>query len=93
MSVEPWQATAFNPATESNNQIHSDEMAKAYGFRGGLVPGVTISSYLMHPAVLAWGEDWLTREQLTLRCCILSMTALSLPSTFSRHRIPAARSN
>jgi hypothetical protein len=61
MSVEPWQATAFNPATESTNQIHSDEIAKAYGFRGGLVPGVTISSYLMHPAALAWGEDWLTR--------------------------------
>jgi len=55
----PWHATAFNQATESSNQIHSDEMAKAYGFRGGLVPGVTISAYLMHPAVVAWGEDWL----------------------------------
>ena len=61
MSLQNWQATAFNPATESSNQIHSDEMAKAYGFRGGLVPGVTISSYLMHPATLAWGNDWLTR--------------------------------
>jgi len=57
----PWHATAFNQATESSNQIHSDEMAKAYGFRGGLVPGVTISAYLMHPAVAAWGEDWLRR--------------------------------
>ena len=56
-----WADTAFNQATESTNQIHSDEMAKAYGFKGGLVPGVTISSYLMHPAVEAWGMDWLTR--------------------------------
>lgn len=56
-----WTATAFNQATESTNQIHSDEMAKAYGFKGGLVPGVTISSYLMHPAVAAWGMEWLTR--------------------------------
>lgn len=55
----PWHATAFNQATESSNQIHSDEMARAYGFRGGLVPGVTISAYLMHPAVEAWGEAWL----------------------------------
>ncbi|MGE0621845.1 MAG: hypothetical protein AB7I04_21855 [Pseudomonadales bacterium] len=55
----PWHATAFNQATESSNQIHSDEMAKAYGFKGGLVPGVTISAYLMHPAVEAWGEEWL----------------------------------
>jgi hypothetical protein len=58
-----WQATAFNPATESTNQIHSDAMAKAYGYRGGLVPGVVVSGYLMNPAVLAWGKDWLDRGE------------------------------
>lgn len=56
-----WHASAFNQATESANQIHSDEMAQAYGFKGGLVPGVTISAYLMHPAVAAWGRSWLER--------------------------------
>ena len=56
-----WQATAFNQSEDSSNQIHSDEMAKAYGFKGGLVPGVTVSAYLMHPAVQAWGTDWLTQ--------------------------------
>ncbi len=60
-AVQNWQATAFNQAEDSRNQIHSDEMAQAYGFKGGLVPGVTISSYLMHPAVEAWGEEWLRR--------------------------------
>ena len=60
-ALQDWQATAFNQATDSSNQIHSDDMAQAYGFKGGLVPGVTISSYLMHPAVVAWGEDWLSR--------------------------------
>ena len=60
-TLENWRATAFNTAPNSTNRIHSDDMAKAYGFKGGLVPGVTISSYLMHPAVVAWGEDWLTR--------------------------------
>lgn len=54
-----WSATAYNPATESSNRIHSDEMAQAYGYRGALVPGVVISGYLMNPAVLAWGQDWL----------------------------------
>jgi hypothetical protein len=54
-----WQAVAFNQATDSTNQIHSDEMAQAYGFKGGLVPGVTISSYLTHPAAAAWGRQWL----------------------------------
>jgi len=60
-AVQNWRARAFNQATDSHNQIHSDEMAKAYGFEGALVPGVTISSYLMHPAVEAWGEAWLTK--------------------------------
>ena len=58
-----WQAVAYNPATESSNQIHSDAMAKAYGYKGGLVPGVVISGYLMNPAVLAWGKDWLDRGE------------------------------
>ena len=57
--AQNWSNTAYNPSTSSENQIHSDEMAKKYGFKGGLVPGVTVSSYLMHPGVIAWGEDWL----------------------------------
>ncbi|MDP6027129.1 MAG: hypothetical protein QF715_01425 [Pseudomonadales bacterium] len=57
---DSWQATAFNQSTDSSNQIHSDEVAQAYGFKGGLVPGVTVSSYLIHPAVIAWGSDWLS---------------------------------
>lgn len=54
-----WLATAFNTAPDSQNEIHSDKMAKEFGFKGGLVPGVTVSAYLMHPAVEAWGEDFL----------------------------------
>jgi hypothetical protein len=58
-----WSAVAFNPVPESENRIHSDEVARAYGFRGGLVPGVTVSAYLLHPAAVAWGRDWLDRGQ------------------------------
>ncbi|MBV1877822.1 MAG: hypothetical protein KUG79_09295 [Pseudomonadales bacterium] len=54
-----WQATAYNQAFQSDNLIHSDEMANSYGFQGALVPGVTISAYLMHPAIEAWGIEWL----------------------------------
>jgi hypothetical protein len=56
-----WQAKAFNQVPESDNRIHSDELAKAYGFTGALVPGVTVSCYLAHPAVEAWGLAWLQR--------------------------------
>jgi acyl dehydratase len=61
--LEPasWGGIAYNHATESENAIHSDEVAKRYGFRGGLVPGVSVYAYLVHPAVFAWGLDWLGR--------------------------------
>ncbi len=64
--LQNWQATAFNQSPDSANQIHSDEMAKAYGFKGGLVPGVTVSSYLIHPAVEAWGSEWLNRGSASI---------------------------
>ena len=58
---EPWQAEAYNQVPDSENRIHSDDVARQYGFEGGLVPGVTVSAYLLHPAVVAWGLDWLAR--------------------------------
>ena len=60
-----WEGIAYNQATESENPIHSDEVAKRYGFRGGLVPGVTVYAYLVQPAVIAWGLDWLERGSAT----------------------------
>jgi hypothetical protein len=56
-----WSGEAFNQVPASENRIHSDDVARAYGFRGGLVPGVTVSAYLLHPAAVAWGRDWLER--------------------------------
>lgn len=61
---EPWAAIAFNTAPDSRNEIHSDRVAQQYGFKGGLVPGVTVSAYLAHPAVQAWGMDFLERGQV-----------------------------
>ena len=56
-----WSAVAFNTAPDSENRIHGDDLAKEYGFEGGLVPGVTISAYLVHPLIDLWGQDWLER--------------------------------
>jgi len=56
-----FSAEAFNQVPESENRIHGDEIARAYGFRGGLVPGVSVSACLLHPAAVAWGRDWLER--------------------------------
>ena len=46
MVVDNWTATAFNTAPDSRNEIHSDKVAKQFGFKGGLVPGVTVTAYL-----------------------------------------------
>ena len=56
-----WRGEAFNQEPDSANEIHGDALARQYGFSGGLVPGVTISAYLLHSAVQAWGEDFLRR--------------------------------
>ena len=59
--ISQWTAQAFNQVPDSANEIHGDRLAKEYGFSGGLVPGVTVSAYLTHPAVQEWGLEWLTR--------------------------------
>ena len=52
--MDTWSATALNTAPDSID--HSDELAQQYGFEGGLIPGVTISAYLVHPLVERWGK-------------------------------------
>ncbi|MGA1109249.1 MAG: hypothetical protein ACO3TX_11890 [Pseudomonadales bacterium] len=54
--IQGYESIAFNTAPDSENQIHSDDMAQRFGFQGGLVPGVTVSAYLIQPAVEAWGD-------------------------------------
>jgi hypothetical protein len=41
--------------------MHSDAVAQGYGFKGGLVPGVTIFSHLTQPLLAHAGEKWLSR--------------------------------
>jgi len=65
--ITGWSAEAFNQEPNSSNEIHGDALAQAYGFEGGLVPGVTISAYLTHPAVEAWGVDFLARGYTHVR--------------------------
>ncbi|HZU78178.1 MAG TPA: hypothetical protein VFA70_15530, partial [Dehalococcoidia bacterium] len=52
--------TAFNNSAHSSNKIHDDAVARTYGFKGGLVPGVTVFAYMAAPLAAALGERWLT---------------------------------
>jgi hypothetical protein len=58
---------ARNDATTSENKIHDDDVARRYGFGGGLVPGVTVYGYLTWAPVSRWGADWLERGTITAR--------------------------
>ena len=58
---------AVNTAADSENKIHDDRVAAEFGFRGGLVPGVTVYGYMTLPVVEHFGHDWLARGAMTVR--------------------------
>ena len=65
--ITGWELFAHNTATESDNKIHDDTVARRLGFGGGLVPGVDVYAYLTHPPAEAWGLEWLERGTMRAR--------------------------
>ena len=63
----PYRVRAHNAATDSDNKIHDDEVARRHGFRGGLVPGVTVFAYMTRPVVETFGRAWLERGTMSVR--------------------------
>ncbi len=62
-----YRVKARNTSSSSENKIHDDAIARQYGFRGGLVPGVTVYAYLTRPLVEAFGAAWLERGTATVK--------------------------
>jgi acyl dehydratase len=66
-----YQVIARNPARASENRIHDDDVARAHGFEGGLVPGVTLYAYCCGALVSAIGpteaEHWISGGYLRTR--------------------------
>lgn len=58
---------ARNCAMDSENRIHADEVARKFGFRGGLVPGVVVFGYAIEPVIESYGLDWLQRGQVHIK--------------------------
>jgi hypothetical protein len=58
---------AHNTAVDSENKIHDDRVAAAHGFRGGLVPGVTVYGYMIPPVVERLGRRWIGCGGITVR--------------------------
>jgi acyl dehydratase len=62
-----YRVKARNTSATSDNKIHDDATARGLGFRGGLVPGVTLYAYLTEPLVAGLGPAWLERGTASVR--------------------------
>ncbi len=58
---------ALNNAVNSENEIHGDDVARRHGFRGGLVPGVTVYAYMGAPVVEVLGPEWRRHGMMAAR--------------------------
>ena len=65
--IAPDRVEAYNTAKQSENKMHDDTVAQKFGFSGGLVPGVDVLAYMVHPAVAHWGREFLERGLIEAR--------------------------
>ena len=62
-----YRARAFIEPADSANRIQDDDFARRYGFRAGLVPGVSVFAYMSRPLAEHFGRDWLERGSSEVR--------------------------
>jgi acyl dehydratase len=62
-----YRVRAHNTAIDSENKIHDDAVAAQFGFRGGLVPGVTVFGYMSVPLVERFSLTWLEQGSMKVR--------------------------
>jgi hypothetical protein len=98
-ALPEFHVSAPAPIEPHENKIHEDDLARQYGFKGGLVPGVTVYAWMTHPVVEALGADWLERgtfearfakpiyyeEPATVRAKIAARTADSVTIEAAAH--------
>jgi len=65
--MAPFILRAVNTAADAENRIHDDRVAAEFGFRGGLVPGVTVYGYMAAPVIEYFGPAWLERGAMDVR--------------------------
>ena len=65
-SLPLYRVRAVNTAPDSENKIHDDRVAAQYGFRGGLVPGVTVYGYMTAP-IVEHAAEWLEHGSMQVR--------------------------
>src|SRR5262245_16032696 len=66
-TLPEFHVSAATPLEPPENKIHEDGLARQYGFKGGLVPGVIMYAWMTHPVAQALGEEWLDRGAFAAR--------------------------
>lgn len=86
------QHFATNHSTSSENRIHSDDVARQYGYRGALVAGVQVFGHMSYPLTEMLGDAWMRDADVSVRLLKptydgdqLSMTVTSTGS--SRYQV------
>src|SRR5712692_8562335 len=94
-----FHVSAPTPTEPHENKIHEDDLARQYGFKGGLVPGVTVYGWMTHPVVEALGLSWLEggtfetgfarpiyyEEPAVIRATVSAKSADSVPIDVAAH--------
>jgi acyl dehydratase len=62
-----YPVVARNFSASSENRIHSDDIAKRFGFTGALVPGVAVFGHLTWPLTQHFGTRWLEGSSVVTR--------------------------
>ncbi|MCC6533410.1 MAG: MaoC family dehydratase [Burkholderiales bacterium] len=57
-ALPPYRVRTHNASEHSENRMHSDDVARQFGFEGALVPGVTLFAHMTRPLVERHGEAW-----------------------------------
>ena len=66
-NIPSGEQRAHNTSAASENKIHDDDVARTYGFSGGLVPGATSYAYLAGHLARVLGERWVTGGASSIR--------------------------
>ena len=65
--MNEYLTTARNFSVNTENGIHSDEVAARFGFEGAVVPGAAVFGHMPHPLVDSLGPDWLAGWRASVR--------------------------
>ena len=66
-TLPEYRVSAKAPRDPMENKIHEDRLAREFGFRGGLVPGVIVYAWMTHPVISALGPAWLDHGMFSIR--------------------------